>query len=75
MSEILIFGFGSILFTITAAATFTFGLRRFHEIQMDDLAQSGRFPVDRPGGLTELHVDSEQAGVVAPGSEDPDVAD
>lgn len=56
MSEALIFSFGSILFIITTAATFSFGMRRFREIQVEDMADSGRYPVTRSDSLTELHV-------------------
>ncbi len=56
MSEALIFSFGSILFIITTAATFSFGMRRFREIQVEDMANSGRYAVTRSDSLTELHV-------------------
>jgi hypothetical protein len=56
MSEVLIFAFGSVLFVITSSATFAFALTRFHEVQMDDMADSGRYPVLRDDGLTELYV-------------------
>ncbi len=72
MSEVLIFGFGSILFIITTAATFSFGLRRFHDAQVEDLAQSGRYPVGRPDGLTELHVARQEPEGAAKRVEDLD---
>lgn len=56
MTEALIFSFGSLLFIITTSATFSFGMRRFYEIQVEDMAESGRHPVSQPDGLTELHV-------------------
>ena len=56
MSEVLIFAFGSVLFVITSSATFAFALNRFREVQVEDMAQSGRYPVPREDGLTELHV-------------------
>lgn len=56
MNEALIFSFGSILFIITTSATFSFGMKRFYEVQVDDMAGVGRFPVTRPDGLTEFHV-------------------
>jgi hypothetical protein len=60
MSEALIFGFGSILFIATTAATLSFGFRRVNELRMEDLAESGRQPITRPDGLTELHVAREE---------------
>lgn len=59
MSEALIFSFGSILFIITASATFSFGMKHFYEVQVDDMADAGRYPVTRPDGLTEIHVDAD----------------
>lgn len=56
MSEALIFSFGSILFIITTAATFSFGMRRFRAIQVEDMADSGGYPATRSDSLTELHV-------------------
>ena len=56
MTDALIFSFGSILFIITTAATFSFGLRRMHEGQADDMAEAGGYRVPRPDGFTELHV-------------------
>ena len=56
MSEALIFSFGSILFIITTSATFSFGMKHFYEVQVDDMADAGRYPVTRPDGLTEIHV-------------------
>lgn len=70
MSEVLIFAFGSVLFVITSSATFAFALTRFHEVQMDDMAESGRYPVTRSDGLTEVYVspdDLERLEDVAPG--------
>ena len=59
MSEVLIFAFGSVLFVITSSATFAFALNRFREVHVEDMAKSGRYPVPRPDGLTELHVNPE----------------
>ena len=72
MSEALIFSFGSILFIITTAATFSFGLRRMYEVQAEDMAESGRYRVTRPDGLTELHVadDEFEGRPVSDGVED-----
>lgn len=59
MSEVLIFAFGSVLFVITSSATFAFALTRFREEQVQDMAKSGRYPIPRSDGLTELHVSPE----------------
>jgi len=59
MSEALIFSFGSILFIITTSATFSFGMKHFYEVQVDDMADAGRYAVTRPDGLTELHVEAD----------------
>ena len=67
MNEIAIFGFGSFLFILTAWATFAFGLHRVHELQLRDVADTNRSPVDRPGGLTEIyvtHADADDHGSV-----------
>ena len=56
MSEIAIFSFGSVLFIIVTWATFVFGLRRIHELQLDDMAEVGRYSVERADGLTEIYV-------------------
>ncbi len=74
MSEALIFSFGSILFIITTAASFSFGLHRMYEVQADDMAEAGRYAVTRPDGLTELHVADDEledrAQLAADGMED-----
>lgn len=56
MSEIAIFGFGSVVFTLTTWATFSFGLRRMGELQAKELENANVRVVSRDGGLTELHV-------------------
>ncbi len=57
MSEIVIFGIGSVIFTLTTWATFTFGLRRMGELQADELERSNVVAIQREDGLTEIHVD------------------
>ena len=57
MSEIAIFGFGSVIFMITTWATFAFGLRRMGEIQAKELDRSNLTAVPQESGLTEIHVD------------------
>ena len=56
MSDIAIFAIGSVIFTFTTWATFSFGLRRMGEIQARELARSKVTVIPREGGLTELHV-------------------
>lgn len=64
MSEVAIFSFGSVLFIMTTWATFAYGMSRMHELQMRDLADSGRISAVRDEGLTEIHettaVDGEE---------------
>ena len=62
MSEVAIFSFGSVLFIMTTWATFSFGMRRIHELQMRDLADSSRISEVRAEGLTEVHVSTDVAG-------------
>ena len=56
MSEAAIFGVGSIMFTMTAWATLVFGMRRIRQVQLRDLASSGRIAQTQAAGLTELHM-------------------
>lgn len=55
MSEVLIFAVGAVLFVITTGATFSFGLVRVHELQMEDLERSDRIAEVEDLGLTEIH--------------------
>ena len=59
MSEIAIFGFGSVMFIATTWATIAFGVRRMHELQDEELERTGRSARLEESGLTELHVDVE----------------
>lgn len=56
MSEVALFGIGSILFMATTWATLAFGMQRIHQIQMNDLEASDRISEVRTEGLTELHI-------------------
>ena len=56
MSDIAIFGAGSIMFIATTWATIAFGVRRMHELQDEELERTGRAP-QAESNLTELHVD------------------
>ncbi len=56
MSEVAIFGIGSVMFTMTTWATLVFGMRRIHLVQMRDLESSGRIAQTQATGLTELHM-------------------
>ncbi len=56
MSDIAIFGIGSVIFMFTTWATFSFGLRRMGEIQAKELDKSNVVVIKRDDGLTELHV-------------------
>jgi hypothetical protein len=67
MSEVAIFGIGSIMFTLTTWATLAFGMRRIHEVQMRDLEASDRITEVRSTGLTELHM-------TVPPADDPESA-
>lgn len=62
MSEVAIFAFGSVMFVMTTWATFSFGMRRVHELQMLDLAESSRISEIRNEGLTEIHVSTSLQG-------------
>lgn len=57
MSDIAIFGFGSVMFIATTWATIAFGVRRMHELQDDELERTGRSAQLEDSGLTELHVE------------------
>ncbi len=59
MSEVVIFGFGSVMFIATTWATIAFGVRRMHELQDEELERTGRSARLEEGGLTELHIDVE----------------
>jgi hypothetical protein len=61
MSEIAIFSFGAVMFIMTTWATFSFGLRRMHELQLEDLAKSDRVAEAQESGFTELHVTKSAA--------------
>lgn len=56
MSEVAIFSFGSVLFVMTTWATFSFGMRRIHELHRRDLVESDRIAEVRTDGLTEIHL-------------------
>jgi hypothetical protein len=60
MSDIAIFGAGSIMFIATTWATIAFGVRRMHELQDEELERTGRTPLEGESGLTELHVDADR---------------
>ena len=63
MSELFVFGFGAVVFSMTTWAVIAFGLYRSHELQLEDLAASGRTAETRDDGLTELHVEvTDDAG-------------
>jgi hypothetical protein len=55
MSEVIIFAVGAVLFVVTTGATFSFGLVRVHEWQMDDMERSDRIAEVEELGLTEIH--------------------
>ncbi len=57
MSDIAIFGFGSVMFIATTWASIAFGVRRMHELQDEELERTGRSARLEEGGLTELHVE------------------
>ena len=56
MSDLAIFAIGSVIFTFTTWATFSFGLRRMAELQARELDESNVVVIKRDDGLTELHV-------------------
>lgn len=56
MSEVALFGIGSILFMATTWATLAFGMQRIHQIQVSELEASDSISEVRAGGLTELHM-------------------
>lgn len=60
MSDIAIFGAGSIMFIATTWATIAFGVRRMHELQDEELERTGRTSRERESGLTELHVEAKE---------------
>ena len=57
MSEVTLFGIGSIIFMVTTWATFSFGLRRMGQLQAQELERANRTAVAQPSGLTEIHVE------------------
>lgn len=62
MSDVAIFGFGSVIFMVTTWATFSFGLRRMGQLQAEELARTNQTAVVQPSGLTEIHLDEDAAG-------------
>jgi hypothetical protein len=60
MSDIAIFGAGSIMFIATTWATIAFGVRRMHELQDEELERTGRTSREGDSGLTELHVEADR---------------
>ena len=56
MSDVAIFGVGSVMFTLTTWATIAFGMSRIHDVQLRDLESSNRIAEVRASGLTELHM-------------------
>jgi len=56
MTEVAVFGIGSVMFMATTWATFAFGMKRVHQLQMRDLASSDRIAEVRRDNLTELHM-------------------
>lgn len=66
MTEVLIFSIGAIMFIATTWATLAFGLRRIHEIQIEDMAKSARFEGVKDNGFTETYVTRPTATAVAP---------
>lgn len=55
MSEVVIFAIGAVLFVVTTGATFSFGLVRVHELQIEDLERSERISSVEDLGLTEIY--------------------
>lgn len=66
MTEIAIFGVGSVLFLVTTWATIAFGLVRIHELQGVDLDDSDQINRVETDGMLELHLTEP---VVEPASE------
>lgn len=56
MSEVALFGIGSVLFMATTWATLAFGMQRIHQLQMNDLEASDGITEVRDEGLTQLHM-------------------
>lgn len=54
MSDAAIFAIGSLVFIATSWATVAFGIKRFHDLEVES---SGVVVETRPGGLTETHGD------------------
>ena len=63
MSELTVFGFGAVVFSMTTWAAIAFGLHRSHELHVKDLAKAGVTAEVRDDGLTELHVEKPDAGI------------
>lgn len=55
MTEIALFGVGSLLFIAVTWASIAFGVHRLHELQTEELEKSDQTVVEQPGGLTEVH--------------------
>ena len=56
MSEVALFGVGSLLFIAITWATVAFGVHRVHELQTEELERSDQTVIERPSGFTEIHV-------------------
>lgn len=55
MSEIALFGVGSLLFIAVTWASVAFGVHRLHELQTEELERSEQTVIEQPGGFTEVH--------------------
>ncbi len=66
MNELVVFGFGAVVFSMTTWAAIAFGLHRSHELHVHDLEKSGRTTEVQEDGLTELYVDLADDASVTP---------
>jgi len=65
MSDLWIFGFGSIVFIISTWATLSFGLAKMQELALADAAASPRFTKIVEGEYTDVYATAPQAGETA----------
>ena len=66
MSDLVIFGFGSIVFIIATWATLSFGLAKMQELALADAAASPRFTKIVQGEYTDVYATAPLASDGAP---------
>ena len=56
MSDLLVFGFGTVIFIVATWATLSFGLARVQELALKDVEESERFRGVKKGTYADVYV-------------------